>query len=159
MKYTLLLALCFAFLVSCDFSSSVDETEQQEEIDYTEQNEADIVAYIVANNLNAIRSDSGLYYLIEEEGTGNKPTSTSNVTVAYKGSFLNGTVFNESGTNGISFSLDQVIAGWTEGITYFNEGGSGILLIPAHLGYGNIDYPSIPAGSVLIFDINLISVN
>ena len=92
-------------------------------------------------------------------GNGNQPTTTDNVTVAYKGYYTNNTVFDESDTDGISFNLQQVIPGWTEGITYFSEGGSGMLLIPAHLGYGNNDYYGIPGGSVLIFDINLISIN
>jgi FKBP-type peptidyl-prolyl cis-trans isomerase FkpA len=71
---------------------------------------------------------------------------------------LNGEVFDSS-TSGISFNLQQVIKGWTEGITYFKEGGTGILLVPAHLGYGNNDYRGIPGGSVLIFEVELISVN
>ncbi|MFA9370463.1 MAG: FKBP-type peptidyl-prolyl cis-trans isomerase [Labilibaculum antarcticum] len=158
MKYSLL-ALCFAFLVSCDLSSNIDTIEPQEEIDYTEQNEAEIIAYVAANNLDAIRSNSGLYYVIDEPGTGEQPTGTSTVTVAYKGYYLNGTLFDESGTNGVSFGLDRVIEGWTEGIAFFKEGGNGILLVPAHLGYGNYDYSTIPGGSVLIFDINLISID
>tara|TARA_R110001583_G_scaffold25760_6_gene93094 strand:- start:7344 stop:7514 length:171 start_codon:yes stop_codon:yes gene_type:complete len=54
--------------------------------------------------------------------------------------------------------LKGVISGWTEGITYFKEGGKGTLWVPAHLGYGNYDTRGIPGGSVLIFDIHLISV-
>ena len=92
-------------------------------------------------------------------GTGTQPTTRDNVTVAYKGYFSDGTVFDQSDTNGISFSLQQVIAGRTEGITYFKEGGSGILLIPSSLGYGNKGRSSIPGGAVLIFDIALISIN
>lgn len=150
MKYSLLV-LVFAFFVSCSSDS--------EEVDYVTKNEQDIAAYVTAHNLDATRSESGLYYVIEEEGTGVQPTPTSNVTVAYKGYFLNGTIFDESASSGISFGLNQVIQGWTEGITYFKEGGKGMLLIPAHLGYGNNDYRGIPGGSVLIFEVNLISIN
>ena len=75
-----------------------------------------------------------------------------------KGYYTNGSVFDESPSEGISFNLQQVIKGWTEGITYFKEGGSGMLLIPSHLGYGFRDYRSIPGGSVLIFEIDLIEV-
>lgn len=128
-------------------------------IDYVTQNDEEIQVYIADNNLNAQKSSSGLYYVIDEAGTGEQPTYNDNVTVAYKGYFINGSVFDQSDANGISFNLQQVISGWTEGITYFNEGGSGMLLIPAHLGYGNNNYNGIPGGSVLIFDINLISVN
>lgn len=127
--------------------------------DYEAENEATILQYIEDNNLNATRTDSGLYYVINNEGIGKQPTSTSNVTVAYKGYFLDGTVFDESSFSGISVRLDQVIAGWTEGIQLFKEGGDGVLLIPYTLGYGIDGSGSIPGASVLIFDVNLISVN
>ncbi len=152
MKYSLL-ALVFTILISCE------SDKKTEDIDYVAKNEQEISAYIADNNLNAQRSDSGLYYVINKVGTGTQPTSTSNVTVAYKGYYLNGNVFDESDAEGISFGLNQVIKGWTEGIPYFKEGGNGILLVPAHLGYGNNDYRGIPGGSVLIFDVRLISVN
>ena len=97
--------------------------------------------------------------MINNEGTGTRPTNSSNVTVAYKGYFLDGRVFDQSNADGISFGLNQVIAGWTEGITYFKEGGEGILLIPYQLGYGTNGRGSIPGGAVLIFDIKLIRVN
>lgn len=132
---------------------------KDKEVDYVAQNEQDIIAYIAKNNLTAQRSDSGLYYIVNEAGTGAQPTANSNVTVAYKGYFTNGNVFDQSNAAGISFGLNQVIKGWTEGIPYFKEGGSGILLVPAHLGYGNDDRGPIPGGSVLIFDVKLIKVN
>ncbi|RKS94890.1 FKBP-type peptidyl-prolyl isomerase-like protein [Flavobacterium limicola] len=132
---------------------------KDKEVDYVAQNEQDIIAYIAKNNLTAQRSDSGLYYIVNEVGTGAQPTATSNVTVAYKGYFTNGNVFDQSKPEGISFGLNQVIKGWTEGIPYFKEGGSGILLVPAHLGYGNDDRGPIPGGSVLIFEVKLITVN
>jgi FKBP-type peptidyl-prolyl cis-trans isomerase FkpA len=97
--------------------------------------------------------------VINEPGDGAQPTSSSNVTVAYKGYYSNGSIFDQSKAAGISFGLNQVIKGWTEGIPYFKVGGSGILLVPSHLGYGPFDYSGIPGGSVLIFDVKLISVN
>jgi len=122
------------------------------------QTEDDIIQYIEDNNLTAQRSDTGLYYVITEQGDGAAPTSNSNVTVSYKGYFLDGSVFDQSNAAGISFNLQQVIKGWTEGITYFNEGGEGILLVPSQLGYGSNYNRGIPGGSVLIFDIKLIKV-
>ena len=150
MKKTLI-TLAVLIFASC---SKSDEPK-----DYVAQNDEDIQDYISQNNLTAQKSSTGLYYVIEEEGTGEQPIYTDNVTVAYKGYFLNGSVFDQSDAEGISFNLQQVIAGWTEGIAYFKEGGSGVLLIPANLGYGNSNYNGIPGGSVLIFDISLISVN
>ena len=153
MKHLFSALLALTLFISC---SDKEETSQ---IDYTAQNEKEITDYIAKTNLTAQRSDSGLYYIINEPGEGKQPTATSNVTVAYKGYFTKGGVFDESSSNGISFGLNQVIKGWTEGIPYFKTGGSGVLLIPAHLGYGSTDKPGIPGGSVLIFEVKLISVN
>lgn len=150
MKKYVLIVLAFTFLSSCNNSD--------DNIDYKEKNNNEIIAYIDKNNLDAQKSDSGLYYVIDELGSGQQPTATSNVTVAYKGYFLDGKTFDQSDANGISFGLHQVIKGWTEGITYFKEGGKGKLLVPSHLAYGNQGRPGIPGGAVLIFDIHLISV-
>jgi len=147
--YLYLIAAVFIF-ISCS-----NKTESN----FEPETEADIIQYIEDNNLNAIRSNSGLYYVINNEGSGARPTSSSNVTVDYKGYFLDGVVFDESDSSGISFGLNQVIQGWTEGITYFREGGNGILLVPYQLGYGESGRGSIPGGSVLIFDIRLIRIN
>ena len=152
MKYTF---FTFALLVFISCSDDNNKTQK----DFRAENKQEILDYISENNLNAQESDSGLYYVIDELGTGAQPTISSNVTVAYKGYLTNGNVFDESDANGISFNLQQVIAGWTEGITYFKEGGSGMLLIPAHLAYGNNSLGMITPGSVLVFDIALISVN
>lgn len=148
MKYSLL-ALCLAFLVSC--SNSDDEK------DYRVENEEEIAAYVLENNLLAEKTASGLYYVIEEQGTGAQVTSSSSVTATYKGFYTNGTVFGDSKENLVSFNLQNVIAGWTEGLSYFKEGGKGILLVPAHLGYGSKDYNGIPGGSVLIYEITVFS--
>ncbi|MCZ4694096.1 peptidylprolyl isomerase [Ancylomarina euxinus] len=148
MKYSLLAIIC-AFLVSC--SSGPEK-------DFSTINEKQITDYIKANNLEATKCESGLYYTVDEAGEGVKPTSASTVQVAYRGSYLNGEVFDESSERGISFPLKRVIKGWTEGITYFKEGGKGMLLVPSHLGYGPYDTRGIPGGSVLLFDIHLIEV-
>lgn len=152
MKHLLTTLLGLVLFISCT-------KDNNSIVDYTAKNELEIKDYIAKNNLTAQRSTSGLYYVIDEPGAGTQPTATSNVTVAYKGYFTNGTVFDQSNAVGISFGLNQVIPGWTEGIQYFKTGGSGILLIPSHLGYGSYDYSGIPGGSVLIFDVKLISVN
>ncbi len=128
------------------------------EIDFTAQNEQEIQAFIKANNITAQKTETGLYYVIDEPGEGKQPNSSSNVTVAYKGYFTDGRVFDES-KEGISFGLDGVIPGWTQGIPFFKEGGKGMLIIPSSLAYGNRGRSGIPGGAVLVFDINLIKVN
>ena len=152
MKNILSALLVLTLFISCS-------KDKEDNINYVAKNEQEIKDYIAKNNLTAQRSSTGLYYVINEPGTGSQPTPSSNVTVAYKGYFTNGTVFDQSSAAGIPFGLNQVIKGWTEGIQYFKPGGSGILLVPAHLAYGNYNYNGIPGGSVLIFDVKLISVN
>ena len=152
MKQLLSTLLVLTLFISCS-------KDTKTVTDYTAKNEQEIKDYLAKNNLTAQRSTSGLYYIINEPGTGTQPTAASNVTVAYKGYFTNGNVFDQSKAEGISFGLNQVIKGWTEGIPYFKTGGSGVLLIPSHLGYGSTNNGPIPGGSVLIFDVKLISVN
>ena len=152
MKQLLSTLLVLTLFISCS-------KDTKTVTDYTAKNEQEIKDYLAKNNLTAQRSTSGLYYIINEQRTGTQPTAASNVTVAYKGYFTNGNVFDQSKAEGISLSLNKVIRGWTEGIPYFKAGGSGVLLVPSHLGYGSTNNGPIPGGSVLIFDVKLISVN
>lgn len=103
---------------------------------------------------------SGLQYKIVKEGTGKTPTASSNVTVHYEGKTLNGNIFDSSIKRGqpITFPLNQVIPGWTEGLQLLKEGGKMELYIPARLAYGAEEKPGIPANSTLIFDVELIKV-
>lgn len=148
MKYTLII-LVLALFVSCS---------KDEEPDYRVENEIEITDYIAKHNLIAEKSATGLYYVVDEAGTGKEANPNSYINIAYEGYLTNGQEFGKSDSDGIFTNLQQVIAGWTEGISHFKEGGSGKLLIPAHLAYGNSTRETIPAGSVLIFDIKLIEV-
>ncbi len=117
-----------------------------------------IQEYIAAKGWNAQVTPEGLYYVIDSLGIGtNYPTINSTVRVKYKGYLLDETVFdsNQSAT-GISFGLSQVIKGWQIGIPKFKKTGRGKLLIPSALGYGSRAVGSIPANSVLIFEIELL---
>ena len=149
MKYLSILFILFSITSSC---------QKDENVNFDVQNEEEIVNYIKQNNLNALKSITGLYYIVTKEGTGAQPNSNSNVVVNYKGYFTNGKVFDQSSESGIAFNLQQVISGWTEGITYFKKGGEGVLLVPSKLGYGQEGNSRIPGGSVLIFDIKLLDV-
>lgn len=105
---------------------------------------------------------SGLRYNILQEGTGKKPSATSNVTVHYTGTFLDGNVFDSSVQRGqpIDFGLNQVIPGWTEGVQLMKEGAKYKFFIPYQLAYGERGYPgAIPPKSDLIFEVELIKVN
>lgn len=137
------------FLGSCSKKKAEEQAKADDEI---------IQQYLTDNGLTATKLSSGLYYIIETQGTGSSCNSTSDVRVAYSGYFTDGSVFDESDANGISFNLQGVIEGWTLGIPFFKEGGTGKLLIPSALGYGSKKSGTIPANSVLIFDIHLIEV-
>jgi FKBP-type peptidyl-prolyl cis-trans isomerase FklB len=102
---------------------------------------------------------SGLQYKVLREGTGANPGPTSKVTVNYEGRLIDGTIFDSSYERNepISFGLDQVIKGWTEGLQLMNVGSMYELYIPSELGYGDRSIPSIPAGSTLIFKVELLS--
>jgi FKBP-type peptidyl-prolyl cis-trans isomerase FkpA len=149
MKYVLPLLLITFALSSCAKKKAEEQAAKDEEI---------IQQYIADNNLNAVATGSGLYYVIDDQGTGASCNSNSTVKVAYTGYFTYGGIFDQSSAQGVVFPLQSVIQGWTEGIPYFNEGGSGKLLIPSALGYGPSGSGSIPPNAVLIFDIELIEV-
>jgi FKBP-type peptidyl-prolyl cis-trans isomerase FkpA len=156
MKFYLYIIFSILIFTSCSRNES---TCLNSESNFEPQTEEDIIKYIEDNNLDANRTNSGLYYVIDNGGSGARPTSSSNVTVAYKGYFLDGTVFDQSSASGVAFPLNRVIPGWTEGMQLFKEGGNGILLLPSNLGYGSRGLCSIPRDAVLVFDIKLVSVN
>jgi FKBP-type peptidyl-prolyl cis-trans isomerase FkpA len=118
----------------------------------------EIEKYLKDKGLTAQTTASGLFYIIETPGTGTQPTLSSTVTVKYKGYLTSGYVFDESVSTGATFPLENVILGWQEGIPLFKEGGKGKLFIPSALGYGSTAKPTIPANSVLIFDVELLDV-
>lgn len=102
---------------------------------------------------------SGLQYIVLVEGNGEKPNSSDSVTCHYRGTFINGEGFDSSyGRNPITFSLMGVIPGWTEALQLMSVGSKHRVYVPYTLGYGAFDYNSIPGGSMLIFDIELLAV-
>ena len=104
---------------------------------------------------------SGLQYKVVQEGSGANPKATDTVNVHYHGTLINGNVFDSSVQRGepISFPLNQVIQGWTEGLQLMNVGSKFTFYIPADLAYGDSPVGTIPAGSTLIFDVELLGIN
>jgi FKBP-type peptidyl-prolyl cis-trans isomerase len=103
---------------------------------------------------------SGIQYEVMREGTGVKPKETDTVEVNYAGTLVNGTEFDNSYKRGqpISFPLNGVIRGWTEALQLMPAGSKYKLYIPYQLGYGMNDNGPIPGGSLLIFEVELLSV-
>ena len=105
-------------------------------------------------------TESGLKYEIIKMGNGEKPVATDKVEVHYHGTLLDGTVFDSSVDRGqtITFGLNQVIKGWTEGLQLMPIGSKFKFTIPPELGYGDRDIGSIPANSTLIFEVELFDI-
>ncbi|MEO0582963.1 MAG: FKBP-type peptidyl-prolyl cis-trans isomerase [Bacteroidota bacterium] len=145
-----------------------EENERQEKAlrEYLERQMAEdfehIKAYMEKSGKAFEMTPNGLFYRVDTEGTGPKPTDGQNVSVHYTGRLLNGQVFDSSIQRGqpITFPIGtgKVIQGWDLGIPLFNEGGKGTLLIPSPMAYGPRDMGSIPANSILEFDIELVKV-
>lgn len=145
----LLISSAVLFLAGCNKKNAEEQAAIDDQL---------IQDYIIVNNLVAEKDPSGLYVVIDQQGTGPTCNSSSDVRVAYTGYYTDGEIFDGSSSQGVTFNLSGVIEGWKIGIPYFREGGSGKLLIPSALGYGPSGQGSIPPNSVLIFDIELIEV-
>ena len=114
-----------------------------------------------AKKAGVITLPSGLQYQVLKEGNGKKPTAKDTVQCHYEGFLIDGTVFDSSIQRGepATFPLQQVIAGWTEGLQLMQEGAKYRFFIPYRLGYGEGGAgSSIPPFAALIFDVELIQV-
>lgn len=112
--------------------------------------------YLNENNIEAQKHTSGIYYVIHQEGEGANPTIYDLVEVKYVGKLIDETIFDQtSEEDTVEFRLYGTILGWQYGIPLIKKGGKETLYIPSELGYGNKSVGSIPANSVLIFDVEL----
>lgn len=107
-----------------------------------------------------ITTESGLQYEVIKMGKGAKPTATDKVKVHYHGTLTDGTVFDSSVDRGepITFALNQVIPGWTEGVQLMPVGSKFRFYVPQELGYGARQAGSIPPYSTLIFEVELLGI-
>ena len=106
-------------------------------------------------------TESGIQYVVLQEGTGEKPAATDTVKVHYKGTFINGDTFDSSYDRGepATFPLNRVIRGWTEGVQLMAVGSKYKFTIPSDLAYGPVgNPPRIPGNSVLEFEIELLEI-
>lgn len=113
------------------------------------------------NDKDVKQTASGLQYKVNVMGTGAKPAATDRVKVHYEGRLLSGEKFDSSIDRGepTSFPLNAVIKGWTEGLQLMPVGSKFTFYIPAELGYGDRAVSTIPAGSTLVFEVELIEIN
>lgn len=166
-KILILLAL---FTITFSACKKNDNTTKTPAVDPAVQAKIDddkIVAYLAANKITAQKDASGLYYLIVNPGSGTAPTVKSTIRIAYTGKLLDGTQFetNANYQHNLGPTYDNngkitdygLIKGWQIGVPFIKPAGRIILYIPSALGYGTSAAGSIPANSVLIFTIDLVS--
>ena len=126
--------------------------------DTAQKNKAAGEAFLTENKSKegVTATNSGLQYKTIKEGNGPSPTASDTVTVNYKGTLIDGKEFDSG--EGISFPLNGVIKGWTEGLQLMKSGGSTRFFIPSDLAYGPSGPPNIGPNSTLIFDVDLLSI-
>lgn len=141
---------------------SLSEAEAKKAESEVMENLEEGIAFLEENGKRegVTTTETGLQYEVVTEGDGPLPAETSTVTVFYEGKLIDGTVFDSSYDTGdsITFALNGVIAGWTEGLQLMPLGSTYMFFIPSSLGYGPRDSGKIPGNSVLMFKVELLGI-
>ncbi|MFT7034724.1 MAG: FKBP-type peptidyl-prolyl cis-trans isomerase FkpA [Cyclobacteriaceae bacterium] len=122
---------------------------------------AEIDEYVSTSSLeDEEETESGIIYKITTAGQGDTAKDGDEVAISYKGYLLDGTVFDQSTTTTLDYTVgrDGLIDGWNESVYLLNEGAKGTFIIPSPLGYGRSGFNTIPPNTVLIFDIELVEI-
>lgn len=145
------------------YQKQVQEKQQSQMEELAQKNKEAGEAFLAENakKEGVKTTDSGLQYKVIEEGTGEKPAADDTVKVHYTGELLSGKVFDSSRERGepVTFTLNQVIPGWTEGLQLMSKGARYKLYIPAELAYGPGGNRAIGPNETLIFDVELLDIN
>lgn len=116
-----------------------------------------IQQYLADHNLTATEHSSGIFYIINTPGSGGSPSSTADVTVRYKGYYLDDIVFDQTqGTETAKFNLGGLIEGWKIAVPLLQRGGKGFFLIPSGLAYGPNPPFGVRANAPMAFEIELV---
>lgn len=143
-------------IMGCTTESIFDESEQlaidrQLILDYLDQ-----------NNINAVEiGETGIFYAVTQSGSGPTAEFASSVFTHYRGYLLDGTEFDSSAERGVFdfvVGAGAVIQGWEIAFQELNRGTSATLFIPSKYGYGTSRQGTIPANSVLIFDVDVVDI-
>ena len=148
----LLLALALGSAINSQAQAGCDPIEIKAPLEEVNR----LKDWLKEHKIKAKADDRGFFYVIDKEGKGTKPTVCNTVDVNYKGTLLDGKVFDE-GNNAV-FPLAQLITGWKEGIPLVAAGGSITLYLPPSLAYGPGGGGPIPPNADLIFKIDLNAV-
>ncbi len=145
------------------FSAQMQEKQMEKQKKQGDENLKKGQAFLEKNKKNpGVKvTESGLQYQVIKEGNGPKPQATSTVKVHYHGTLIDGTVFDSSVERGepISFPLNGVISGWTEGVQLMGVGSKFKFFIPANLAYGERGAGgAIGPNETLIFEVELLEI-
>lgn len=148
--YIILLFISSCLIFSCQTYSDDQKSTFDQKIQH----------YIRENNLTMERLENGLYYEVIEIGDATELIKLNDhVTFSYKGSFLNGDVFQTiSAAQAVSFKVNSLIVGWQDALSLIGNGGKICIIVPPHLAYGSKDTGIIPADSILIYELEVIDV-
>lgn len=155
-KFCLALAIAaVGLMVSC-----TKKTKEEPCVDLTvtadASDSAALANYITSKGIEATYDSRGFYYRISKAGDASRPGFCGKVVVNYAGKLANGQQF-DSGNNA-SFTVSNLVSGFRYGLNLIGAGGKVTIYLPPSLGYGNDDYGTIAGGSILIFDVDLISI-
>lgn len=144
------------------FSKRLQAKMQAEAAAVADKNKAEGVAFLAKNKAvkGVFVTPSGLQYMVLRQGAGLRPKPSDKVRVNYHGTLIDGTVFDSSYDRGqeAEFALNQVIPGWTEGVSMMPVGAKYRFWIPSELAYGEKGPPSIGPNAMLIFDVELMGI-
>ena len=145
-----------------EFSQALQQKMAAKAAETAQKNLKEGEAFLAANKAKpGVRTTpSGLQYQVLREGSGPKPQATDKVRVNYKGTLLDGTVFDSSYDRGepVEFALNQVIPGWTEGVQLMPVNSKYKFWVPANLAYGPNGQPPIGANATLVFEVELLGI-
>ncbi|MFZ9027679.1 MAG: FKBP-type peptidyl-prolyl cis-trans isomerase [Crocinitomicaceae bacterium] len=138
-------------LVLLLFSCKTYNEDQLDDFDTT------IQKYLKEKSIDCEASESGLYFKIEKQGEGLRIQAKDRISFTYKGSFLDGEVFDEQ-KEPVTFAVGELIGAWKEMVLKLNEGGEAFLIAPPQLGYGSRDLDDIPPNSILVYTLKVHTV-
>ena len=165
---TLFSSITFILLIGCakqeaDLDAKLADFENR--LKYLEAKDPEIRSQLQIEDIKkrfptALSTESGLHYIVVENGEGETPKPGATVTAHYEGTLLDGTTFDSSYKRGEPFQFPvgygRVIKGWDQAFLAMKKGEKRKLIIPSKLAYGDRAAGSIPPGSILVFDVELI---
>lgn len=160
-KKLLLVAVIGVFVASCmnEGEDYVPPTKAEEESLLNEYLDT-----LSNRGVEVEQTALGVYYVIDSIGNGTYPVDGDTCVVKYIGTFIDGSAFDasawhsEEGTFTFVLGVDQMIAGWTDGVKQIDEEGTGYLIIPSEHGYGSTGNSTIPPNTTLVFGIEVVEI-